>query len=128
VVSGAAQLSTAALRNSAAGPYPIAVATGTLSAANYTFTPSAGTLTITGGAPQVISFKPLPNFVSGASYQLVSMASSGLPNAYAVSGPATVAGSTLTVTGPGAVTVTASNGGNGSYAAAANVSQSFTAQ
>jgi hypothetical protein len=45
---------------------------------------------------------------------------------YSVTGPATVVGSTLTITGAGMVTVTASQPGNGTYAAATPVSQGFT--
>jgi subtilase family serine protease len=46
-VSGAPAISTTAVQGSATGPYPIIVAQGTLSAANYTFTYVNGTLTIT---------------------------------------------------------------------------------
>jgi hypothetical protein len=47
VVSGAASLSTTATSASAVGSYPIDVALGTLSAANYKFTLVDGTLTVT---------------------------------------------------------------------------------
>src|SRR6202008_2040473 len=53
-------------------------------------------------------------------------ASSGLAVSYTVSGPATVSGSTLTITGAGSVTGTASQAGNTDYAAATRVSQTFT--
>jgi hypothetical protein len=128
VLSGAPVLSTTALRNSPAGAYPIAVGAGTLAAANYVFTTSGSTLTINGGAPQMIVFRPLPNVPAGASYQLAASDTSGLPVTYTVSGPATIAGATISVTGPGLVQVTASNAGNGNYAAAAGVMQSFTAE
>jgi hypothetical protein len=129
VVSGTPLLSTTALRNATAGMvYPVSVAQGTLSAANYNFMTLGSTLTVNGSAPQVIQFVALPNFASGASYQLTASASSGLAVTYSVSGPARVSGATLTVTGPGAVTVTASQAGNVDYAAATNVAQSFTAQ
>jgi hypothetical protein len=45
---------------------------------------------------------------------------------YAVTGPATVSGSTLTITGAGSVTVTASQAGNSNNPAATPISQSFT--
>jgi hypothetical protein len=129
VVSGAPLLSTMALRNSTAGVgYPVSVAQNTLSAANYNFMTLGSTLTVNGGAQQLIRFALLPNLASGGSYQLTASASSGLPVTYSVSGPATVNGSTLTVTGPGAVTVTASQAGNVDYAAATSVAQSITAQ
>jgi hypothetical protein len=47
VVSGAASLTTTATSSSGVGSYPIVVAQGTLSAANYTFNFVNGTLTIT---------------------------------------------------------------------------------
>ncbi|MBJ6723318.1 MBG domain-containing protein [Geomesophilobacter sediminis] len=46
VVSGTPVLSTAAVAASPPGTYPIDVALGTLTAANYGFTPAAGTLTV----------------------------------------------------------------------------------
>gem|GEM_PF-1065198 len=76
---------------------------------------------------QSIAFNPLKSAVYGASpVTLTATATSGLPVSYTVTGPATVAGSTLTITGAGGVTVTASQTGNAGYAAATPVSQSFT--
>jgi hypothetical protein len=129
VVSGMAVLSTTVLRDSSAGPYPITAIVGTLSAANYVFNATGSTLTINGGAPQMIVFYALPNFAHGSSYQLSATTTSGLPATYMVSGSgASISGSTLTVPSAGSITVTASNSGNGNYAAATSVQQSFTAQ
>jgi len=128
VVSGAPVITTTAKRTSPAGAYPTTVSQGTLSAANYNFLLVGGTLTVTGNAPQAIFFAPLPNFASGGTYQLTARTSSGLPATYTVTGPAQVSGSTLTIQFPGPITVTASNPGDASYAAAASVSQTFTAQ
>ena len=64
----------------------------------------------------------------GGSLALSASASSGLPVAFAVSGPATLNGSTLTFTGAGSVTVTASQAGNATYNAAADVIQTFAVQ
>jgi polygalacturonase len=128
VVSGAATLTTTAVRSSPAGMYPIMAAQGTLSAANYVFSLTGNTLTVTGGAAQTVIFAALPNFPSGTSYQLTARTTSGIAATYSVTGPATVSGATLTVNGPGAVTLTASAAANGNYAAAANVQRSFTAQ
>ena len=99
----------------------------TLAATNYTFTFVNGTLTVTGGAAQTITFEPLAPVTYGvAPITLTGTASSGLPVSYAVtSGPATVTGSTLTITGAGSVTVTATQAGNGTYAAATPVPQTF---
>jgi len=129
VVSGIPTLATTAATLSTVGTYPITAALGTLAAANYTFQFGSGTLTVTGSAPQMIDFDPLPNFpVRVASYRLTAMANSGLPVSYTVTGPASVSGAQLTVTGTGTVTVTASQAGNGTYTAATSVSQSFAAQ
>jgi hypothetical protein len=76
---------------------------------------------------QTITFNPLTPVTYGVgSIHLSATASSGLPVTYSASGPATVSGSTLLVTGGGTVTITASQAGNGTYAAAANVSQTLT--
>ena len=128
VVSGSPVITTSAVRTSAPGSYATNVAQGTLSAANYNFLLVGGTLTVTGGAAQMIVFAPLPNFPHGATYQLVARTTSGAMPTYTVSGPATVSGSALTVTGSGAVTVTAASASNTKYAAATPVAQSFTAQ
>jgi hypothetical protein len=127
VVSGTPTLSTTATTGSAAGTYPITITVGTLTATNYTFTFVNGTLTVTGGAAQTITFAPLPNVTYGvAPITLTATASSGLPVSYAATGSATVSGSTLTITGAGIVTVTASQAGNASFAAATPVPQTFT--
>src|SRR5208282_1300996 len=56
---------------------------------------------------------------------LTATASSGLPVTFSiVSGPGTVSGSTLTITGVGTVVVAANQAGNANYAAAAQVTQS----
>ena len=128
VVSGTPTLTTTATVASSTGTYPITVAAGTLSAANYTFTFVDGTLTVTGGVAQTITFGALANVTYGvAPITLTATASSGLPVSFAVmSGPATVSGSTLTVTGAGSVTVTAMQAGDANHTAAAPVPQTFT--
>ena len=126
---------TTATRQSPAGTYPAtplgsSLTFTTAGANNYSIMQVSGSFTITGGAPQVILFAPLPNFVQGASYQLTARASSGLPVTYTVTGPASISGTTVVVSGAGTVTVTASQTTDptGDYAAANNVSRSFTAQ
>ncbi len=130
--------STTATRQSAAGTYtatPLAssLAITTAGAPDYTITQANSSFTISGGAPQMILFAPLPNFAHGASYQLTARTSSGLPVTYTITagtGIASISGSTLTITGSGAVTVTASQTTDptGDYAAATAVARSFTAQ
>ena len=129
VVSGAPVLSSTAKYTSAVGAYSITVAVGTLSATNYTFAGASGTLTVNSSAPQSIFFPALPNLVhQGTAYVLSARATSGLVVSYSVTGNASVSGNSLTVSGTGSVTVTASQSGNGSYAAATSVSRTFTAQ
>jgi len=124
---------TTATRVSPAGNYSVTAsyALTTFGNANYAVTQAGGSFTIAGNAPQVITFLPLPNFPSGGSYQLTARSSSGLPITYTVTaGSASVTGSTLTVSGPGLVTVQASQATdpNNNYAVATPVSRSFTAQ
>ncbi len=57
--------------------------------------------------------------------ELRAFAQSGLPVTYKVTGPATLSGNLLTLTGIGNVTVTAYQPGDSTWAAAKNVSQTF---
>ena len=77
---------------------------------------------------QTITFPTIPTQTYGVgSVMLNASASSGLLVSYKViSGPATVLGSVLTITGAGSVTVQACQFGNVEYAAATPVSQTFT--
>ena len=119
---------TTATTNSTPGTYPITIQQGTLAATNYTFTFVNGTLSVTGNTTQTISFGALLNTTYGATpITLSASASSGLPITYTVTGPATINGSTLTITGAGSVSVTANQYGNNTYAAATPVTQSFSA-
>jgi hypothetical protein len=76
---------------------------------------------------QTIDFPSVPNVVYGTvPIVLQATATSNLPVTYTVTGPAVVTGQSLTITGAGAVTVTANQSGNSSYAAAPPVVQTFT--
>ena len=79
-------------------------------------------------AAQTITFGPLADKTFGdAPFGVSATASSGLPVAFSiVSGPATIDGSIITITGAGMVTVRASQVGNGNYGAAPTVERSFT--
>ena len=127
VVTGTATLTTTATASSPVGTtYPITFSTENLAATNYSFTYVPGTLTISGQKAQTITFNPLPNQTYGTpSIVLTATASSGLPVLYTVTGPATLSGSTLSITGAGQVSVTATQGGNANFAAATPVTQSF---
>jgi MBG domain (YGX type) len=79
------------------------------------------------GTAQTISFPTIPTQTYGnPAFTLSATATSGLPVHFAVlSGPATLSGSTLTITGAGSVTVQATQPGNGTIAAAPPVDQTF---
>ena len=77
---------------------------------------------------QTITFDPIADKLPGdAPFAINAMASSGLPVSVSiVSGPATIAGNTITLNGTeGTVVVRASQAGNGTYNAAPDVDQSF---
>jgi hypothetical protein len=77
---------------------------------------------------QTISFPNPGAQAYGTPLELSATATSGLPVSFTViSGPATLSGSNLlTFTGIGSVTVQAAQGGNGFFAAATPVNQTFT--
>lgn len=76
---------------------------------------------------QSITFaQPADRPLNSAPFALAATASSGLPVSFnVVSGPATLSGNTLTLTGAGVVTIRATQTGNANYEAAAPVDQSF---
>jgi subtilase family serine protease len=91
-------------------------------------TPVSVTFTVN-QASQTITFPNPGTQIEGASVTLTATASSGLAVTYSVtSGPATLSGNTLTITGAGSVSVQAAQAGNANYLAAPPVSQSFTVQ
>lgn len=73
-------------------------------------------------APQSISFAPIsPKLANEPPFILQASASSALPIVYSVvSGPATVAGNVVTLTGTGEVKVKATQAGNANYLAASS--------
>jgi hypothetical protein len=86
-----------------------------------TFTPG------TDAAPQSITFAALPDRTYGdAPFTLAASASSALPVSFSVvSGPASLSGSILTLTGVGPVTVRATQAGDLTYLPAASIEQTF---
>lgn len=79
--------------------------------------------------PQIITFAAIPNHVTtDAPFTVSASASSGLPVTLTVlSGPATIVGNTITLTGAtGTVVVEASQAGNNAFGAATSVDRSFT--
>ncbi|HMJ25610.1 MAG TPA: Ig-like domain-containing protein, partial [Pyrinomonadaceae bacterium] len=79
-------------------------------------------------ADQFITFNALAGKTYGdAPFTVSATASSGLPVSFQIlSGPATISGNTVTITGAGSVTVRASQGGDGNYNPAPDFDQSFT--
>ena len=100
---------------------PVYAATGSVNVSDNTFGTSTQQVALTGSAPsQFITFPPpaSPILVGGLPITLFATASSGLPVSFSATGPATVSGNILTITGSGTVVVTASqSGGSGSTAA-----------
>lgn len=101
----------------------------TLNDKNYQADPQSADFTIT-PANQDITFAPLSNMTYGdVPLHVSATASSGLPVTFSVGATdqCTLSnGDTLTITGAGSCTVTASQEGNGNYNAAAPVPRTFT--
>jgi sugar lactone lactonase YvrE len=77
---------------------------------------------------QTITFRALSNVTLGvAPFSISATASSGLPVTFTstTTPVCTVSGSTVTILATGTCSITATQGGNGSYAAATPVTQSF---
>ncbi|TDD94381.1 MBG domain-containing protein, partial [Jiangella asiatica] len=78
-------------------------------------------------ADQSIEFAPLSDVTYGVEpFEVSASASSGLPVSFSADGECTVDGSTVSVTGAGTCTVTASQDGNANWSAAEPVSRTFT--
>lgn len=105
-----------------AGSYAVV---GTITGSSFTGSGS-GTLVIA-KANQTINFTaPADQGFTFSAITLSATASSNLPVSFSVvSGPATVNGNSLTLTGPGTVVVQATQSGNGNYHAATSVNQTF---
>jgi hypothetical protein len=78
-------------------------------------------------ASQTILFGELAPRAPGNQFTVSATASSGLAVSFSIaSGPATISGNLVTITGAGIVTVLASQAGSANYAAAIPVNRSFT--
>ena len=127
VLSGVPLLTTAASLASEAGNYDIALGLGSLTAANYYFVLTKGTLSVFKSC-QEITFPPIAERTFGdAPFEIVASACSGLDLSFTSSNPevARVSGNILTITGAGSVVITASQGGNGDLDRAPDRSQTF---
>jgi hypothetical protein len=94
---------------------------------NYQASTSPNQAVVVTARTQTITFPPIANHLLGdAPFTVNATSTSGLPVSYAVtSGPATVAGNTVTITGAGTVTIQAMQAGDATYQPAPAVSQSF---
>ena len=103
--------------------------TATVTATSGAITGSSGTITIL-KADQTISFGALSGKTYGDDpFTVSATVSSGLPVEFAVtSGPASITGNLVTITGAGTVEITATQGGNDYYNAATPVPQSFVVE
>ena len=87
---------------------------------------SQASATTAAGQQQSVGFTlPASATYGAAPIALSATATSGLAVSFSATGPATVSGNTLVVTGAGTVNVTATQAGNGSYGAAAPVSRTL---
>jgi sugar lactone lactonase YvrE len=125
LVSGPATLNGSTLTITGAGA--VVVAANQTGNTNYTAASQVMASIVVNQAPQTITFTPPASPVKyGVSpIALSATATSGLPVTFSlVSGPATLSGSTLTITGSGTVVVAANQVGNTNYTAAPQVTQS----
>ncbi|MBD0257000.1 MAG: hypothetical protein ICV83_14875, partial [Cytophagales bacterium] len=125
VIDTLPSVSTTATQSSKAGTYPIVLAGG--SDNNYDLTLQNGTMAVT-ALSQAITFMALPAKTFGdAPFPLSASATSGLAVTFSSSNPAvaTLSGNTVTITGAGTVTLTASQSGDDIYGAATRVSQTL---
>jgi hypothetical protein len=126
VVSGPASVDGSTLTITGAGN--VVIAANQAGNANYTAAQQVTqTITVT-KASQTITFPTISTQTYGAApLTLSATASSGLPVTFSVvSGPASVDGSTLTITEAGNVVIAANQAGNANYAAAQQVMQTIT--
>jgi hypothetical protein len=77
-------------------------------------------------ADQTITFGPLPNMSPGdPDFNVSASSNSGLPVSFAASGPCTIAGATVHITGAGSCTITSSQAGDLVFKPATPVLQTF---
>jgi Carboxypeptidase regulatory-like domain/Bacterial Ig domain len=124
--SGIATLSNVSLSGIGAGTYPSGV--GASFAGDGSYASSSGTNSLTvAKANQTITFGALAGKTYGdPSFTVSATASSGLVVSFGASGNCTIATTTVTITGAGSCTITASQPGDSNYNAAPNVPQTFT--
>jgi hypothetical protein len=125
VISGPATISGSTVTLTAAGT--VVLQASQAAAGNYTAGTQTATVTVAKESQTITFTAPTSPVTYGVSpITLSASANSGLTVAFSVvSGPATVSGSTLTITGGGIVAVAANQAGNANYSAATQVTQSI---
>ena len=114
VLSGTLSCSTPTYDGSAAGNYPSQCSGYNATQTNYVIVYVDGTVTVASGSvvAQVITFNISSPVVYGVSpISETATADSGLPVTFTVSGPCTISGSTVSITGVGTCQITASQSG-----------------
>jgi hypothetical protein len=124
--SGIATLPTASLSGIDAGTYPSGVGASFAGDAGYASSGGSNRLTIA-KTEQTITFGALAARTYGdADFTVTATVSSGLAASFAATGNCTIATTTVTITGAGSCTITASQTGNTNYNAAPDVPQIFS--
>jgi hypothetical protein len=126
--------SSAGVCSNTGGTFTMTSGTGTCSVrfdqagdANYNAAPQVVESVTATKAGQTITFAPLADKTYGdPDFTVSATASSGLAVSFAAAGQCTVSGTTVHLTGPGSCTITASQGGDSNYAAATDVSRTFS--
>jgi len=126
VVSGPATISSSTVTLTGAGS--VVLQASQVAAGNYSAGTQTATVTVAKESQTITFSAPASPVNYGvAPISLSASASSGLAVAFnVVSGPGTISGSTLTITGAGTVVVAANQAGNTNYAAATQVTQTIT--
>jgi hypothetical protein len=106
---------------------PVGASSGLVSVTTPKGTATGNASFIVGLRPNTIAFGPVPDQAPGTAWVvLTAQASSGLPVTFkVVAGPATLAGDTLRLNGPGPVTVRAVQAGDSLHYEAASVERTF---
>jgi hypothetical protein len=129
--SGVATLSNASLSGINAGSYPSGIGASFAGASPFNASSGSGALTVN-RADQTITFdtpagNPTYAYPRDSTFTIGGSASSGLAVSFSVtSGPCSLSGTGVTITGVGTCVVQADQAGNANYNAAPSVSRNFT--
>jgi sugar lactone lactonase YvrE len=125
VVSGPGSITGTSLTVTGVGT--IVVAANQAGSINFSAAPQVTQSIVVNQAPQTINFAPTtPVLYTTMPITLTATASSGLVPVFSiVSGPGTISGTSLTITGVGTIVVSATQAGNATYAAATPVQASI---